>query len=232
MPIPILAAAAGLLGAGLGFWGSERRNKQEREAAREQMAFQERMSSTAAQRSMEDYQRAGLNPALAYSRTASTPGGAMPGVEDSISKSVSSGQQAVAFKQAIQQQKENIRLTQEQQAATRAANQRDTAASELSHTQAQKQFQDLVFASINQPLHTRMAAAEALITELQIPGAKNTADWETMVGKWGRAVGPAASAISSITSLGRLMRAGKGVTNITRNITPTTINKTILPRNY
>lgn len=74
MPFPWAAAAlAG--GSLLEFGGQKKANARNIALAREQMAFQERMSSTAYQRAAKDIEAAGLNRVLALGGPSSSPGG-------------------------------------------------------------------------------------------------------------------------------------------------------------
>lgn len=178
-PLTLLAIGGSLLG----FFGAKKTNQANKQMAREQMEFQERMSSTAAQRSAADYKAAGLNPALAYDRTASSPGGASATMGDPIAAGISGATQAQALLMARKQATANLRLTEEQSGAARAANMRDTSQSQLTHVQAIDQARRTAFESSLQPHTTRQQAAEAQLRELLLPGAKNTAAFEELMGR-------------------------------------------------
>lgn len=95
------SAIGGIGGAIASLFGQKSANRQNLKIAREQMAFQERMSSTAYQRAMADMREGGLNPILAAGRGgASTPGGASAKMENEISPAVNS---AIGLITAIKQ---------------------------------------------------------------------------------------------------------------------------------
>lgn len=109
-------------GGALGFLGSIGTSAQAASNSREQMKFQERMSSTAYQRAVKDMKASGLNPMLAYSQGgASAPMGSMPNVGDPVAAGISSaktGAETKLAEQMLEQNKAQTDLLKAQAAKT------------------------------------------------------------------------------------------------------------------
>lgn len=110
------------LGAGLSFLGGERANAQSQDNAREQMAYQSQMSSTAHQREVADLRAAGLNPILSANAGSSTPSGASSQAQNTISPALASAMEIKNLQQAMQKQAEEIKNMTESRNLTKSQN--------------------------------------------------------------------------------------------------------------
>ena len=118
-----LLGAIGSVAAGyLGYKGQKDANQKNLQIAREQMAFQERMSNTAYQRAALDMEKAGLNRILALGSPASTPGGQTAVMQSEEGAGLSQGLAAAATALAMKRQKQelkNMKATERKEVALR-----------------------------------------------------------------------------------------------------------------
>ncbi|AXL14569.1 DNA pilot protein [Microviridae sp.] len=83
-----------LIGGFLGMKGASSQNAANAKQAELNRQFQERMSSTAHQREVEDLRKAGLNPILSATKGASTPGGAQAQMQNEMEPMANSARNA------------------------------------------------------------------------------------------------------------------------------------------
>lgn len=217
MGAALIPIATSLIGGIFGAGGQASANAANAKIAKDQMDFQERMSDTAAQRSVADYTKAGLNPALAYDRPASSPGGASATMGNVGQAGVSSAAAAADMASQVQQRIQQMKINQTQsdadeavKLATRTKANADTALSleqaDLTHANKQGAQQALLFNATNQPYESRTKAATALLNELAIPAARGDAKYSDMLGPW-------RPAIQDITTTARTAGGLMGVMN-------------------
>ena len=160
MPVPaLIAGGAALAGGAMSYFSAKEQNRMQREMAREQMAFQERMSSTAYQRAVKDMRAAGLNPMLAFERGgASSPGGAQPQIVPELGAVASSAMAVKEFSERIANMREQRRNLQMD--TTLKLHQSQVANSQRHHVDQQMLGQQIL----------------NVLGELDIATAKNIAD--------------------------------------------------------
>lgn len=116
-----------IFNAGVGYFSQQGQNQANARQVANQMRFQERMSSTAIQRARADMMAAGINPILAGTNPASSPGGASAQMGNSGYQALTAAQQNRSLRAQLKLQGnqanlvgENIELVKAQEKIAQA----------------------------------------------------------------------------------------------------------------
>lgn len=201
----LATGAADFLG---GVW-TNRANSREGRLNRQ---FQERMSSTAAQRAVADYRAAGLNPALAYDRPASSPGGSVAQMENPVGKAVSSGIGAAMAKGQLQSMQVQNEKTAAETAKTKIEGANALLQGDLLGQDKLLKSNELAFRTAIQPHQTRAAALANMQTQFGLSKAEAESLYYKFMGAAGPAIdnltGPVAGLVGGAAGAAALLRRG------------------------
>lgn len=187
-----IGAVGGAVSAGINYAATQATNAAQAAASNKQMKFQERMSSTAYQRAMEDMRRAGLNPMLAYGGGASSPAGSQPSLsapqmEDFLSGNVSSALDARRLRKEIE-------ATESQTALNDASRLEAEARTELVKSNAKTAAVNAAVAEADLPAARVAAQADLKKAEFD----RSAATYDSIMNRVETGIGSITSAVSKL----------------------------------
>jgi hypothetical protein len=196
--MPIDPVIGGLISGVLSTAGGLFTNRQQVREARRQEAFQERMSNTSAQRAVKDYEAAGLNPALAYDRGASTPGGVSAVIGNALEQGISSARAARLQSETLRNMQQQNTLMQSQKAEIMARKGEAEARTRYLLEQEATEKQRRQFEAAVQPSRAAMAALEVLYQRSINASADVQARYDERFGMVDRGIGTAGKLMSGV----------------------------------
>jgi len=196
-------------------WGAHKQNQENKKEAEKQRQFQAEQAASTAQRGVQDFIKAGLNPALAYGSQAPAMQGSKAEIGNAVEGAVSGAKQwRLATEQlALQRAETASKLETEatSRALMRAQGGREFSQAALTDAQRASTVQQMTFGLQNQPGLLRTITAQAIQNELGIPAARNAATLEMFLANNPRALamrqGPYATGAAMAVDAGNAMNS-------------------------